>query len=151
MSLRYKGGLISATPPTTSGTAYTGAAPGIWTARQQAQAKGNNAWPKGLTVPDAPTIGTATAGVGQASVTFTAGATGGSTITGYTVTSSPGNITATGSSSPITVTGLTNGTAYTFTVTATNANGISAASSSSNSITPQALTVTGGTLYSDST
>ena len=69
------------------------------------------------TVPQAPTIGTATAGIQNASVTFTAGATGGSSITGYTVTSSPGSITGTGSSSPITVSGLTGGTAYTFTVT----------------------------------
>ena len=52
------------------------------------------------TVPQAPTIGTATAGNAQASVTFTAGATGGSSITGYTVTSSPGGYTGTGSSSP---------------------------------------------------
>src|SRR5690606_675094 len=74
------------------------------------------------TAPDAPTIGTATAGDGQVSVSFTAPADdGGSAITGYTVTSSPGGVTATGASSPITVTGLTNGTAYTFSVTATNA------------------------------
>ncbi len=88
------------------------------------------------TVPQAPTIGTATAGDAQASVTFTAGATGGSTITSYTVISSPGNITASGSSSPITITGLTNDTSYTFTVTATNANGTSLSSSASNSTTP---------------
>jgi len=65
------------------------------------------------TVPQAPTIGSATGGNAQASVTFTPGATGGSAITSYTVTSSPGNITASGASSPITVTGLTNGTSYT--------------------------------------
>jgi hypothetical protein len=70
-------------------------------------------------------------------VTFTAPASnGGSVITGYTVTSNPGNITGAGSASPITVTGLTNGTAYTFTVTVTNANGTSLASSASNSVTP---------------
>jgi hypothetical protein len=103
------------------------------------------------TVPQAPTIGTATGENAQASVTFTANSTGGSAITGYTVTSSPGNITASGATSPVVVTGLTNGTSYTFTVVATNANGTSAASSVSNSVTPVALTVTGGTLSSDAT
>ena len=123
MSQRYKGAVLSATPPTTSGTAYTGVASGIWTATQQLQAKQANAWPKGLTVPDAPTIGTATAGNTQVSVAFTAPAdTGGTAITSYTATSSPGGFTATGSSSPLVVTGLTNGTAYTFTVTATSSN-----------------------------
>ena len=39
------------------------------------------------------------------------------------MTSSPGGITATGSSCPVLVTGLTDGTPYTFTVTATNADG----------------------------
>ncbi|MBV8716205.1 MAG: fibronectin type III domain-containing protein [Chloroflexi bacterium] len=48
---------------------------------------------------------------------------GGSPIVSYTVTSSPGGINATGSSCPILVTGLTDGTKYTFTVTATNAAG----------------------------
>jgi hypothetical protein len=98
------------------------------------------------TVPQAPTIGTATLTGTTASVTFTAGATGGSAITGYTVTSSPGSLTGTGSSSPITVSSLTAGTAYTFTVTATNANGTSTASAASNSVTPEsywALTTSG--------
>ncbi len=87
-------------------------------------------------LPGAPTIGTATAGIAQAVVSFTAPiSNGGSSITSYTVTSSPGGITATGTASPITVTGLTNGTAYTFTVTATNAVGTGPASSPSNSVT----------------
>lgn len=91
----------------------------------------------GLKVPDAPTIGTATAGNLSASVTFTAPSNvGGGAITGYTVISSPGGITGTGSSSPITVSGLTNGTAYTFTVVATNIYGTSVASAASNSATP---------------
>lgn len=90
------------------------------------------------TVPQAPTIGTATdLGTGTSvSVAFTANATGGSAITGFTATSSPGSITGTGGSSPITVGGLTAGTAYTFTVTATNANGTSLPSAASNSVTP---------------
>ncbi|MDR7089977.1 fibronectin type III domain-containing protein [Cellvibrio fibrivorans] len=90
-------------------------------------------------VPGAPTIGTATAGDTQATVTFTAPAsTGGASILagGYTVTASPGGATGTGSSSPITVTGLSNGVAYTFTVTATNSAGTGAASAASNSIIP---------------
>lgn len=91
------------------------------------------------TAPGAPVIGTATAGDAQASVTFSApSSNGGSAITGYTVMSSPGGLTGTGSSSPITVTGLTNGVAYTFTVTATNAIGTSDPSSASNSATPTA-------------
>jgi len=91
----------------------------------------------GLQVPNAPTIGTATAGSGSASVTFTAPSNvGGGAITSYTVISSPGGITGTGASSPVTVSGLTNGTAYTFTVVATNTYGSGPASAASNSVTP---------------
>jgi hypothetical protein len=88
-------------------------------------------------LPDAPTIGTATAtSYSTATVAFTAPTnTGGLPITGYQALSSPGSITATGASSPITVTGLSGSTTYTFTVRAQNAIGYGAYSGASNSIT----------------
>jgi len=89
-------------------------------------------------VPDAPTQVTAVSGNGQATVSFTAPAPNGSPITLYTVTSNPGGITATGTASPIIMTGLMNGTAYSFTVTATNAVGTGPASAPSNSVTQTA-------------
>ena len=92
------------------------------------------------TVPDAPTSVTATAGNSQATVSFIAPAnTGGTSITGYTVTSSPaGGIDSNAGSTSTShiITGLTNGTAYTFTVVATNSVGSSSSSSVSNTITP---------------
>ena len=88
------------------------------------------------TVPDAPTSVSAVAGAQQATVSFTAPINdGGSAITSYTVTSSPGGLTASASSSPITVTGLTYGRSYTFTVVATNMYGNSMSSLSSSPIT----------------
>src|SRR4029079_3640212 len=57
--------------------------------------------------PGAPTGVTGTPGNGQVSVSFTPPASsGGSAITGYTVTAQPGNITVPGTSSPILVGGL---------------------------------------------
>ena len=95
-------------------------------------------------VPGAPTIGTAvagSAGSGQVSVPFTAPASnGGSAITSYTVTASPGGTTATGTLSPITVSGLNPGSPYTFTVKATNVAGTGPASSASNTVTPPVAT-----------
>jgi len=89
-----------------------------------------------ITVPGIPTNVSATAGKAQATVSFSAPASnGGSAITSYTATSSAGQ-TATGTASPITVTGLTNGTAYTFNVTATNSAGTGPPSAASNSVTP---------------
>ena len=89
------------------------------------------------TVPGAPTAVVAVAGNGQATVSFVPPAdNGGSPITSYTVTSSPSGITASGAGSPIVVTGLLETRSYTFTVTATNAQGTGPASAPSAAATP---------------
>jgi hypothetical protein len=89
------------------------------------------------TVPGAPISVVATAGNTTAYVTWSApSSNGGSPITGYTVTSSPGGlICTTTDATTCTVTGLTTGTSYTFTVTATNAVGTGPASAPSNAVT----------------
>jgi hypothetical protein len=90
------------------------------------------------TEPEAPTIAVALAGDASAEVIFGFAANNGSPITGYTATSDPGNHTGGCSDSPCIVTGLTNGTEYTFTLTATNAVGTGPVSAPSNAVTPQA-------------
>lgn len=90
------------------------------------------------TAPAAPSGVTATSGDGKATVAWAAPADGGSPITGYTVTASPGGkqVTVAGSATTATITGLTNGTPYTFTVTAANAVGTSPVSAQSSPVTP---------------
>jgi len=101
------------------------------------------------TVPDAPTIGTATPGSASASVAFTANGNGGAAIDNFRVTCNPGSISATGAASPINVTGLTNGTSYACTAAAHNAAGWSTESAtasvlpSSRSYTAPSATGTG--------
>ncbi|GAA2599775.1 hypothetical protein GCM10010435_94020 [Winogradskya consettensis] len=91
----------------------------------------------GVASPGSPTAVSATPGDSQASVSFTAPVSdGGEPITSYTVTSNPGGVTQSCPSSPCVVTGLTNGTAYTFTVHATNVNGDSTESTASAAVTP---------------
>ncbi len=84
------------------------------------------------TVPDAPVIGAATPGNGQASIAFTAPAfNGGALITAYTATCTSmtqPTRTASGMSSPLVVASMVNGSAYSCSVTATNAAGTGAAS-----------------------
>ena len=129
MSNRYKGGFISGTPPTTSGTPYTGSAGGMWTASQVFQAKASGLWP--VAGPSAPTSLSVVPFNASATVTFS-GATvtaGKPAITSYTVTAFPGGRFVTGAASPLTVTGLTNDVLHTFTVSATNSDGTSIPSS----------------------
>ena len=96
--------------------------------------------------PSAPTSLSATAGDGQATISFTPGSDGGSAITNYKYSTDGTNYTAlspTDSSSPVTIPGLTNGTSYTIYLKAVNANGDSSASSSvtvTPSTTPSAPT-----------
>ena len=102
------------------------------------------------TVPDAPVSVAATAGSAVVSVAFsTPNNTGGSAITGYTVTPYLAGVAQTpvsGTSSPIAVSGLTNGTAYTFKVFATNSIGNSAESVATASVTPNIVSFTKGNL-----
>jgi hypothetical protein len=94
--------------------------------------------------PTAPTIGTATTGDASATVAFTNPSYLGKPSTNniYVAISSPGSVTGSSATSPITVSGLTNGTSYTFTVTAQTRNSnnsviaTSFSSSASNSVTP---------------
>jgi uncharacterized repeat protein (TIGR02543 family) len=87
-------------------------------------------------VPGAPTSVTASSGASKQSVIAWAAPTsnGGSSITAYTATSNTG-ATCTTSSITCTITGLSDGTTYTFTVTATNVIGISNASTSASART----------------
>jgi len=87
--------------------------------------------------PGAPTNVNATSGDSSALVEWDAPTDGG-TPTSYTVTTSPdgASCTATHPATSCTVTGLTNGIAYTFTVTATNTTGNSAPSAPSSAVTP---------------
>jgi uncharacterized delta-60 repeat protein len=90
--------------------------------------------------PDPPTGVTAVGGVGQATVSWIAPASdGGSPVTSYNVTSTPGDLTASvgGAVLSAIVTGLTNGTPYTFRVGASNAVGASAPSARSATTTPK--------------
>ncbi|HEV2032732.1 MAG TPA: fibronectin type III domain-containing protein [Candidatus Dormibacteraeota bacterium] len=88
--------------------------------------------------PGPPVNVTATTGNLSATITWSPPASdGGSAITSYTVTSSPGGVTSTVSGSTFTtvVSGLTQGANYTFTVVATNSNGPGTSSAPSNQIT----------------
>ena len=99
--------------------------------------------PYAPTINSASNVGTARPyNDGAVDVSFTADPR--NAATSYTVLSSPGSYTASGASSPIRVTGLASDTAYTFTVTATNTYGTSAASAASSSVTATTVPATPG-------
>lgn len=98
-----------------------------------------------VTTPSAPTITGATPGNGQVTLTWSAPtSSGGTPVTGYVVTprigSTPQPATTFDSTATTqTVTGLTNGTAYGFTVQAVNGAGTGAASGVFASVTPRTV------------
>jgi Domain of unknown function (DUF4082)/Fibronectin type III domain/Bacterial Ig domain len=103
----------------------------------------NPVTPTALTAPAAPGNATASAATKEALVSWSAPSNeGGTLITGYTVTpyigaSAQTPVEVPESTTSIVIKGLTNGTAYTFRVTATNAVGTSPPSAASNATTPQ--------------
>ncbi len=145
---------VTGSPPATSvkvsnldaGTAYTfrvqaGNGSGI----SALSAPSNAVTPTPPTVPGAPTALIPSAGNQQATLRWTAPNDGGATITRYTVTPylngvAQATTAVTGSPAPETavVTGLTNGSSYTFTVTASNSVGAGPASAVSSAVTPNA-------------
>lgn len=128
-------------PGLTNGTPYTfTVAATNATATSPSSAPSAAVTPTGpATVPGAPTGVSATAGDGQATVRWTAPAsTGGSAILSHRVTVMPGGrtVTVAAPATTTTITALTNGTAYTFAVAATNAVGTGASSAPSAPVTP---------------
>lgn len=86
--------------------------------------------------PAQPAAPTAVAGNKSATLTWTAPTNNGAAISSYTVTSVPGEFSCTVASLSCVITGLSNETAYTFKVTATNSLGASVQSNPSAAVTP---------------
>jgi len=125
-------GLANGTPYTFTVTATNSVGTG------PSSAPSNSVTP--LPVPGRPTSVAGAPGDSTVAVTWTAPVQeGSSSIVGYTVTASPGGGTCPGTTGAIgcTVTGLTNGTPYTFTVTATNSLGTGLPSDPSPAATPR--------------
>jgi hypothetical protein len=101
-------------------------------------------WQSAAAAPVAPSAPVkapvAVAGLQKATVAWVPPSNGGSPITSYVVTASPGGAVtnAPASATSVVVTGLTAGTAYTFTVAAVNSVGTGPASLPSNAVTPTA-------------
>ena len=94
-----------------------------------------------ITEPTGLTIDQTDVGDGEIFLYVSAASNGGAEISSYDAVCTDGSAAFAGqsSTSPITISGLTNGDSYTCTVTATNSAGTSAASASSDTISPEAL------------
>ncbi|MEI8080616.1 MAG: fibronectin type III domain-containing protein, partial [Actinomycetes bacterium] len=125
-------------PGLTNGTAYTFTTTATNASGTSAASSDSGSVTPLSTIPGPPLTPTAVKHNGSATVTVAAGS--GGTPTSYTVTASPGGATCavTGAAGSCLVPGLTNGTAYTFTATATNADGTSTSSPASAPVTPLA-------------
>ncbi|MBF0331419.1 MAG: fibronectin type III domain-containing protein [Candidatus Omnitrophica bacterium] len=119
----------------TNGTPYTFTVKATNSVGQGAGGVSNTVTPAG--VPGAPTSVVATAGSTTASVTFVAPSSNGGGAMTYTVTGGGTDTNAGTNNLTHAITGLTNGTPYTFTVTATNSVG-QGAGGVSNTMTPVA-------------
>jgi ankyrin repeat protein len=126
----------------TNGTEYRFRVQAINAVGTSAYSKVTNPVTPAITVPGAPTVATAIAGDGQATVSWTAPASnGGSPVTGYVVTPYigyfplPSQAFASTATTQV-VTGLTNATTYRFRVQAVNAIGTGGYSTASNAVTP---------------
>jgi hypothetical protein len=144
--------VVSGSPPAVSAK-ISGLTPGTaYTFKVQASnpngsgpisAASNQVTPQTLVAPEAPSGVSASPATAQALVSWTAPTEeGGTPITGYTVTPYIGsaaqpatNVSASTTSTKIT--GLSNGSTYTFKVTANNAVGAGEASQPSSAVTPQ--------------
>ena len=121
----------------TNGTAYSFTVTATNSAGTSAASAASSAVtpnPPPTPAPLPPSAVSAIAGNASTTASWTASAA----ATSYTITSSPGNLTCASATTSCTITGLTNGTAYSFTVTATNSAGTSAASAASSAVTPAA-------------
>ncbi len=144
---------ITGTPPATS-TSVTGLTPGTaYTFKVQAlnsggggpdSAASNSVTPQAAGGPGAPTAVSAQGDTKSAIVKWTApGNDGGSAITGYTVTpyigaTAQSSADVGASTTRTRITGLTNHTAYTFKVRASNSASAGTDSAASNAVTPRA-------------
>lgn len=139
--------MLEGPPPTAPDTVFSStpnlAAVHVWNGMGYGATWGGKPTIVVLRAPTVPTGVAAVAGDGSATVSWEQPANSDALVTSYQVTASPDGAQCIWTTGPLTceVNGLTNGTAYTFTVTATSTAGTSAASSVSATTTPAVQTV----------